>query len=48
MLQSVGYNAFNGCKGIVGVYLPDTLQSIDAEAFYGCVGLATLVLPTLL
>lgn len=40
----IGANAFNGCTGLVGVTMPDSVTTIGANAFKGCTALKTIVL----
>ena len=41
----VGDFAFNGCKSIVSVELPDTIVAIGYNAFYGCEALESINIP---
>ncbi len=44
--QSIGRNAFKGCKTVETVVLPEELKSIGAFAFDGCAALVGIEIPT--
>ena len=41
-IVQVGENAFNGCKSLVSIELPNSLTNIGYEAFEGCDGLTSV------
>ena len=44
-VASIGFDAFNYCKGLTSITIPTTVETIDNNAFYACSGLTTLVVP---
>ncbi len=42
-LQSIGQNAFSGCRGIPSIDLPADLTTIQNNAFNGCSGISSIV-----
>lgn len=42
---NIGNNAFNTCKALTNVVIPDTVTSIDYKAFYNCIGLKSIEIP---
>lgn len=43
-LTSIGNNAFNGCRNIIGsLSLPSTLTNIGNSAFYGCTSISGVI-----
>ena len=42
---AIGAHAFNGCKGLFTVKLPEGLQTVGSAAFYGCENLRRVTLP---
>jgi hypothetical protein len=44
-VTSVIKRAFEGCTGLVSVYVPDTVQSIGESAFEDCPSLTEVILP---
>lgn len=43
MLKEIGFNAFEGCKHIPFVYLPESIKFIRQGAFYNCPNLKTVI-----
>ena len=41
----IGDYAFNGCKGLTSVTIPDSVTSIGNEAFCNCAGLTSITIP---
>ena len=41
-VTNIGYNAFNGCKGLTSVTIPDSVTSIESQVFYGCSDLKSI------
>jgi hypothetical protein len=37
--------AFYGCRGLIGIEIPDTVTHIGGNAFYNCTGLHRIVIP---
>lgn len=44
---SIGESAFDGCKNLENVFLPDTVETIGEAAFYDCSSLEELAIPPL-
>lgn len=44
-LDSIGYDAFNGCNSLVSVNIPASVTSIGISAFYNCSSLASVSIP---
>ena len=44
-VTEVGPSAFDGCSGLTGVTMSDTLASIDGTAFASCTGLTSVSIP---
>ena len=44
-VTSIGGDAFNGCKGLTSITIPDSVTSIGYNAFYGCSGLTSITIP---
>jgi hypothetical protein len=43
--KRIGSYAFQNCRKIKAVALPETVEAIDSGAFYGCADLADVTLP---
>jgi hypothetical protein len=43
MLEEIGFSAFEGCKLIRNVYLPESMKFIRQGAFYNCPNLKTVI-----
>ncbi len=41
----IGENAFNSCKSLTEVKIPDSITEIGANAFWGCTALESLTIP---
>ena len=41
----IAENAFNSCKSLTDVKIPDSMTEIDANAFWGCTSLESLTIP---
>ena len=44
-VTSIWGNTFNGCSGLTGIVIPDSVKSIGYKAFYNCSGLTSIVIP---
>lgn len=44
-LKSLGSSAFNGCKSLVSIVLPNSLTTLDVGTFYNCTSLESITLP---
>ncbi len=44
-VKSIGYSAFNSCKGLESIKIPSGVTQIDKYAFYGCENLQKVYLP---
>lgn len=44
-VSEIGASAFEGCSGLAGITLPDSLESIGEGAFSGCSGLTDIAIP---
>lgn len=44
-LQSIAYEAFNGCSGLVDIVLPNGLSTIGGAAFKDCAALENIIIP---
>ena len=44
-LTNIADNAFNGCKNLVKITLPEQITSIGADAFYNCSHLTKITIP---
>ena len=44
-VASIGDNAFDGCRSLTSIELPEGLTSIEDYAFYRCTGLTAIELP---
>ncbi len=44
-VTEIGYNAFNGCKGLTSITIPEGVTNIGDRAFYNCGGLASVKIP---
>ncbi|MBO7168436.1 MAG: leucine-rich repeat domain-containing protein, partial [Bacteroidaceae bacterium] len=44
-VKSIGYAAFDGCKGLTSVNIPNSVTSIGGFAFSGCSGLTSVTIP---
>ena len=42
---TIGYDAFNGCSGIISLSIPNNVTTIEYKAFSGCSGLASISIP---
>ena len=45
-VTSIGRSAFDGCKGVTEVILPDGLLEVGSTAFRGCTSLVSVHMPT--
>ena len=45
-VESIGINAFYGCKGITSITIPSSVTSIGDSAFSGCTGLTEVTIPS--
>ena len=45
-VSQIGAEAFEGCKGLLSVTLPESIEEIGAYAFCGCTSLTTINIPT--
>ena len=44
-VRSIGTSAFQGCKNLTSVSIPDSVTSIEPSAFGGCTGLTSITIP---
>ena len=44
-LTGIGSDAFNGCTGLTGIVLPNSVTNIGSDAFSGCSSLTSIVIP---
>ena len=44
-VTSIGYGAFDGCKGLTSIEIPNSVTSIGEEAFSCCTGLTSIEIP---
>ena len=44
-VTGIGASAFNGCSGLTGVTIPDSVTSIGDSAFSGCSSLTSVTIP---
>ena len=44
-VTSVGDDAFNGCKKLLSITIPDSVTTIGGVAFYGCSNLTSITIP---
>ena len=44
-LTSIGDNAFNGCRNLVNVTIPNSVTNLGERAFYDCTSLASITIP---
>ena len=44
-LKTIGCNAFNGCKSLTSITIPDGVNSIEFGAFSDCANLASIKIP---
>ena len=44
-VTSIGYRAFENCRGLTSVTIPSSVTSIGSYAFYGCSGLTSITIP---
>ena len=44
-VTSIGYDAFEYCRYLTSVTIPDSVTSIDNSAFRGCTGLTSVTIP---
>lgn len=45
-VKHIGAAAFDGCKDLTKLVLPDTVESIGPDAFYECIGLKEINIPS--
>ena len=45
LVTAIGDNTFNGCTGLEGITIPNSVTSIGNSAFYGCVSLESVNIP---
>ena len=44
-VTEIGKEAFDGCKGLTSITLPNSVTEIGIFAFYGCKGLTSITIP---
>jgi hypothetical protein len=44
-VTSIGVAAFQGCKGLTSISLPEGVETIGEHAFYNCDGLTSITIP---
>jgi len=44
-VTTIGYGAFNSCKTLTSVIIPNSVTSIDHRAFEDCIGLTSVTIP---
>lgn len=44
MVECIDRSAFEGCKGLISVIIPDSVTGIGSHAFYGCSGLTSITI----
>ena len=43
-ITSIGYQAFDSCKGLAEITIPGTVKSIERGAFYNCTSLSKVTI----
>jgi len=43
--KQIAYEAFSGCKNLVGITIPASVTEISIRAFYQCTGLTSFIIP---
>lgn len=44
-VKCIAYGAFQGCKGLKSITIPNSVEEINGYAFYGCENLESIVIP---
>ena len=44
-VTTIGNNAFQDCRGLVGITIPNSVTTIGSHAFYYCIGLLGITIP---